>query len=137
MRRSQHPVVPPLRESRFRRGGGTSATSLPTKSTRSSWIAPVPSAQGWRKVRGTVSSPGSAPSRPSATAGRRTYRASNLSPCGRLPERACRRAGRTRGAGKLMVLRAEVRRPATLSVLASLERSARGPPAGAETAARA
>jgi len=39
--------------------------------------------------------------------------------------------------GKVMVLRAEVRPPATLSVLASLERSARGPPSesgGAVTA---
>jgi hypothetical protein len=39
--------------------------------------------------------------------------------------------------GKVMVLRAEVRPPATLSVLASLERSARGPPSGVESAARA
>lgn len=38
--------------------------------------------------------------------------------------------------GKVMVLRAEVRPPAMPSVLASLERSARGPPAGAESAAR-
>jgi hypothetical protein len=39
--------------------------------------------------------------------------------------------------GKVMVLRAEVRHPATLSVLASLESSARGPPSesgGAVTA---
>ena len=39
--------------------------------------------------------------------------------------------------GKGMVLRAEVRPPATLRVLASLERSARGPPAGAESATKA
>ena len=39
--------------------------------------------------------------------------------------------------GKVMVLRAAVRPPATLSVLASLERSARGPPAGTESAAGA
>jgi hypothetical protein len=39
--------------------------------------------------------------------------------------------------GKVMGLRAEVRPPATLSVLASLERSARGPPSGVESAARA
>jgi hypothetical protein len=39
--------------------------------------------------------------------------------------------------GRVMVLRAEVRPPATLSVLASLQRSARGPPGGAERAAGA
>jgi hypothetical protein len=39
--------------------------------------------------------------------------------------------------GKVMVLRAEVRPPATLSVLASLERSARGPPSRAQSAGTA
>jgi hypothetical protein len=37
--------------------------------------------------------------------------------------------------GRVMTLWAEVRPPATLSVLASLQRSARGPPGGAERAA--
>jgi hypothetical protein len=36
--------------------------------------------------------------------------------------------------GKVMVLYAEVRHPATLTVLASLERSVLGPPSGAESA---
>ncbi len=39
--------------------------------------------------------------------------------------------------GKVMLLRADVRPPATLQLLASLERSARGPPTGAESAAGA
>jgi hypothetical protein len=39
--------------------------------------------------------------------------------------------------GRLMTLRAVVRAPATLNVLASLERSARGPPSGAESTATA
>jgi hypothetical protein len=39
--------------------------------------------------------------------------------------------------GQVMVLRAEVRPPATLILLASLQRSARGPPSGEEGAAGA